>query len=137
MKSKTWIAGIAVAVVAGGAILSGMAVHGASGAGTDVAVATATPTTAAATPTTTLAAPTPTSAPGIPPQSAIEPPAAPGTNPSGAPAGVNGGPAGLPSTGDGSASSHGGVASIATLFGIFGVLLIGAGASLLSARRRS
>lgn len=136
MKSKTWIAGITVAVIAGGAILSGLTVHSASGAGTDVAVATATPTTAAATPTTTVAAPTPTSVAGLPPQSVIEPPAAPVTNPAGAPAGVNAGPAGLPSTGVATSSSHGGIAGIATLFGVFGVLLLGAGASII-ARRRS
>ncbi len=132
MNWKGRIAGLVVAVVAGGAIVGGTSVHSTAGAGTDI-VRTATPTSSP-TPLA-VASPTPTAVSANPPQSVIEPPA-PGADPSGAPAGVNGGPGALPSTGDGSSRSVGGDTDGATLFAVMGTILLGAGASAFAARRR-
>lgn len=125
MNWKSWIAAAAVVVTAGGAVLAGASVHGASGAGTDV-VMTATPTA-----TEQVAQPTATAVPASPPQSIVEPPAA-GPDNSGAPAGINGGPGTLPSTGDGAPAGGGD----ATLLLFAAAILFGAGASALAVRRR-
>ena len=132
MSWNSRIAGLMVAVAAGGAILAGMAVQSTAGAGTDVVVRTATPTPSA-TPLTTAS---PTAVPANPPESVIEAPAAPGTDPSGGLAGVNGGPGALPSTGDGSSLSRAVDTSGAALLAIMGAILLGAGASVLAAKRR-
>ena len=125
MNWKSWIAAVVVVVTAGGAILAGASVHGASGAGTDV-VMTATPTA-----TEQVAAPTATAVPASPPQSIVEPPAA-GPDNAGAPAGINGGPGALPSTGDGASASG----RDATALLVVAAILFGAGASTLALRRR-
>ena len=126
MNWKSWIAAAVLVVTAGGAILAGASVQGASGAGTDVVVQTATPTA-----TEQVAAPTATAVPASPPQSIIEPPAA-GPDNSGAPAGINAGPGALPSTGDGASASGPNAAALL----VVAAVLLGVGASTLALRRR-
>jgi hypothetical protein len=124
----TWI-GAAAAVVAGVLLVAGMAVSTQSGAATDLNVGGA--------PQGQFEVPA-----GNPPAAPVEPPAnpgndgtgIPGVNPTGANAGAGAAPNGLPNAGAGQATGNS-ATSMMVLLGLAGVLLAGAGASVVAAKR--
>lgn len=137
-KSKSAMIGIAAAVVAGALLVAGLGVSTTSGAPTDVSVPdniggdlgnwTLPPADNGGTP-------------GNPPASPVEPPASspigtdPATNPSGAPGAGASGPGSLPNAGFGVADGGGNLGTLMVLVGLAGVVLVGAGASVVSTKR--
>jgi hypothetical protein len=125
----TWV-GAAAAVVAGVLLVAGMAVNTQSGAATDLF---------GGAPQGEFEVPVSSNPnPGNPPAAPIEPPAdggtVPGTNPVGGNAGAGAAPSGLPSAGVGDSATNS-ATSLMVLLGLAGVMLAGAGASVVAAKR--
>jgi hypothetical protein len=133
-KSKSVIAAVATAVVAGTLMLGGMAVTTTSGAGTDLPNV---PGFDEGFGNWTL----PTDNTGNPPASPVEPPAnnpiggSPATNPSGDAGAGTGAPGSLPNAGFGATDSGSNGSAVLVLVGLVGLALVGAGASAAASKR--
>lgn len=145
-KSKGAVLGVAVAVVASVLLVAGMGITGTQGAATDGS-GTDLPNNVGGGPAFPLTVDTPPQAPVEPPIVVpANPGATTGTNPAdaagtngantGGEAGANGGPNALPDAGFGPDSSATTLGSMLVLVALAGVVMLGAGATVVGAGRR-